>query len=168
MVIKNSPPPPWLRRIFDFRGGGRGCSGWRERYLKKTGMVFENLECFSEKRPTYTVLFNRNSPPLKSKILLNQGGAVLDVQFWSWLRFEKIKGGTLVFLYFQNFEVRNWRKCHTIEGGAVPDVQYRNIVILPLIRGGLFPGGLFRLNRTVSKNNWTSFGICYSQSPFGG
>ena len=54
-----------------------------------------------------TVVFNRNSPPLKSKILLNQGGAVLDDQFGSWLRLEKIKGGTLVFFYNPDFEVRN-------------------------------------------------------------
>ena len=98
---------------------------------------------------TYYRSIQPEQPPLKSKILLNQGGAVLDDQFGSWLKLEKVKGGTLIFFTIQTLRSEIKGKCHTIEGGAVPDVQYRKIMILPLIRGGLFPGGgLFRLNTT--------------------
>ena len=86
---------------------------------------------------------------IQGKFHTIEGEAVLDDQFGSWLKLEKVKGGTLIFFTIQTLRSEIKGNCHTIEGGAVPDVQYRKIMILPLIRGGLF-----RLNRTEYFQNF--------------
>ena len=89
----------------------------------------------------YTVEIDRNSPSLRFKNSLNQGGLFLTSIFHNTTMFKNSKGVPLLFspLILQLPKIQG--KYSNFRGGAVPDKDCEKYQMLGLIREGLFRGG---------------------------